>query len=143
LIGEPNTGTLRTITEMQYMTTVVLVASLLIAGCGLAVSLIGGLNDRRRPFSLLRLTGVPLRVLRSIVVIEAAAPLLTIAVISASAGLIAADLFLRTQLTESLRAPGINYYAAVLGGIIGALAIIASTLPIVSRITGPESSRNE
>ena len=35
------------------MTNVVIAASLVIAGCSLAVSVTGGVNERKRPFSLL------------------------------------------------------------------------------------------
>jgi hypothetical protein len=45
----------------------VVLASLIIADCSLAVSSTAGLSDRKRPFSLLRLTGVPLSVLRRVV----------------------------------------------------------------------------
>jgi hypothetical protein len=36
------------------MTDAVILASLVIAGCGLGVSVAAGLADRKRPFSLLR-----------------------------------------------------------------------------------------
>ena len=45
----------RTITEVQQIADVVIVASLVIAGCSLAVSVTAGIADRKRPFSLLRL----------------------------------------------------------------------------------------
>ena len=69
----------------------VILATLPIAGCSLAVSVVAGLAERRRPFSLLRLTGVPLSLLRR----------------------------------------------------VASLAIIASTLPVLERITGPETARND
>ena len=121
----------------------VILVSLVIAGCSLAVSVTAGVNERKRPFSLLRLTGVPLRVLRQVVALEAAVPLLLIAVLSAATGLLAADLFLRSQLGESLRTPGPDYYVIVVTGLGAALGIIASTLPLIDRITGPETARNE
>ena len=48
----------------------VILVSLPIAGCSLAVSVAAGLTDRKRPFSLLRLTGAPLGVLRRVVALE-------------------------------------------------------------------------
>ena len=86
------------------MTNVVIAASLVIAGCSLAVSVTGGVNERKRPFSLLRLTGVPLGVLRRVVALEAAVPLLIISVLSAAMGFLAAGLFLNAQLGYTLRA---------------------------------------
>ncbi len=134
---------LRQITELRQMTNVVIVVSLVVAGCSLAVSVTAGVNDRKRPFSLLRLTGVPLRALRQVVALEAAVPLVTISIISAAMGFLAAGLFLRSQLSESLQPPHFSYYAVVAAGLIVSLAIIASTLPIIDRITGPEVARNE
>lgn len=120
-----------------------IIASLPIAACSLAVSVAAGLTDRKRPFSLLRLTGTPLGVLRRVVALEAAVPLILVSLLSAGTGLVAADLFLHAQLSESLRPPGGGYYATVTIAIVAALAIIAATLPLLERITGPEVARNE
>ena len=129
--------------ELQQLTNVVIAASLVIAGCSLAVSVTGGVNERKRPFSLLRLTGVPLSVLRRVVALEAAVPLLFISVLSAAMGFLAAGLFLNAQLGYSLQAPGPSYYALAGAGLVASLAIIAATLPLIERITGPEVARNE
>jgi hypothetical protein len=122
---------------------VAIIASLLIAACSLAVSVAGGLIDRKRPFSLLRLTGTPLGVLRRVVALEAALPLLLVAAAAAGTGLLAAHLFLRAQLNESLQPPEAGYYLAVAAGLSLALGIISATLPLLQRITGPETARNE
>jgi predicted lysophospholipase L1 biosynthesis ABC-type transport system permease subunit len=121
----------------------VILVSLCIAGCSLAVSVVAGLNDRKRPFSLLRLTGVQLSLLRRIVVLESAVPLLVIAVLATGAGFLAAELFLKSQMGYSLRPPGAEYYITVLTGLAVSLGVIASTLPLLRRITGPETARNE
>ena len=120
-----------------------IIASLIIAASSLAVSVASGLVERKRPFSLLRLTGAPIGVLRRVVALEAAAPLVAVAVLSGGTGLLAAHLFLRSQLSESLQPPGAHYYLIVVAGIVAALGIIASTLPLLERITGPEVARNE
>jgi len=125
------------------MTDVIVVASLIIAACSLAVNIAAGLNERRRPFSLLRLTGVPTGVLRRVITLESALPLLLVAAVSIVVGLVAAALFLRSQVDIAFRIPGIAYWATVLGGLAASLAIIASTFPILNRITGPEVARNE
>jgi hypothetical protein len=39
--------------------------------------------------------------------------------------------------------PGIPYWATVLGGLAASLAIIASTFPLLNRMTGPEVARND
>ncbi len=133
----------RTMTSYQQLANVVILTSLPIAGCSLAVSIAGGLAERKRPFSLLRLTGTPLALLRRIVTLEAAVPLLLTALVSAGAGLLAAELFVHAQLAETLQPPSLSYYLLVLAGLVASLAVIASTLPLLNRITGPETARNE
>ena len=142
-IGEYRAQGSRLINQYQQLADVVILTSLPIAGCSLAVSVAAGLTDRKRPFSLLRLTGVPLSLLRRVVALEGVVPLLVSAVVSAGAGFAAAALFLQSQLDYSLRAPGIEYYAVVGAGLVVSLAVIASTLPMLERITGPETARND
>lgn len=142
-LGKISARNLRLITELKQMTSVVILISLIVAGCSLTVSVIAGISDRKRPFSLLRLTGVPLRVLRRVVELEAAVPLLASAVISVAAGFLTAELFLRSQLGESLQAPELDYYVIVGAGLVTSLGIIAATLPLIERITAPEVARND
>jgi hypothetical protein len=133
----------RTLAGWQQLANVVILTSLPIAGCSLAVSIAGGLSQRKRPFSLLRLTGVPLKSLRNVVALESAAPLLASAVVAIGTGLVACDLFLRSQMHYELRPLGLGYYVIVAVGIAASLGIIASTLPLLRRMTGPETARNE
>jgi hypothetical protein len=127
----------------RRLADVIVLAGLVVAGCTLAVSLVSGLNDRRRPFSVLRLAGAPFGLLRRIVIVESAMPLLLGAAASMGVGFLAAYLFVRGQLTESFAFPGAEYFLVVLAGLFAAIAIIASTLPILQRITGPGTVRNE
>ncbi|GAA3776324.1 FtsX-like permease family protein [Streptomyces chiangmaiensis] len=127
----------------QQLANVVILVSFPIAGCSLAVSVAGGLRDRKRPFSLLRLTGTQLGVLRRVVLLESAVPLLVVAVVAIGMGFLAAQLFVQAQFRYSIRAPGIQYYAIVLAGLVASLGVIASTMPLLKRITGPETARNE
>lgn len=127
----------------KQLANVVIIVSLCIAGCSLAVSVVAGLNDRKRPFSLLRLTGVSLGTLRRVIALETAVPLLVIAVVAIGSGFLAAQLFLKSQLDYSLKPPGVEYYVAVVAGLAASLGVIASTLPLLKRITGPETARNE
>jgi hypothetical protein len=127
----------------QQLADVIILASLPIAGCALAASVVAGLTERKRPFSLLRLTGTPLGVLRRVVTLESAVPLLIVAVLSSAVGFAGAELFLRAQLHYTLRPPGVGYYGIVVAGLAAALGIIAATLPLLNRITGPEVARND
>jgi hypothetical protein len=85
-LSEISVSNARIIAELHQLTNIVVIISLVIAGCGLAVSVTAGVNDRQRPFSLLRLTGVPVRTLRRVVALEAALPLVVISVLSAGTG---------------------------------------------------------
>ncbi|NUR70905.1 MAG: FtsX-like permease family protein [Hamadaea sp.] len=125
------------------LANVVILASLPIAGCSLAASVAGGLSDRKRPFSLLRLTGVSLRTLRRVVLLESVMPLLVVAAVAIVMGLVSAQLFLRAQMETTLVPPGWEYYVMVAAGLVLSLAVIAGTLPLLTRMTGPEVARNE
>ena len=127
----------------RQLADVVILASLPIAGCSLAVSVVAGLTDRRRPFSLLRLAGTPVGLLRRVVALESAVPLLAVAVVSVGLGLLVAELFLNSQLGLNLLPPGPAYYGFVAGGLLLSLGIIAATFPLLARITGPEAARSE
>ncbi len=142
-IGDISPAAAQRIAGWKQLADVAIVASLVIAGCSLGVSVASGLVERKRPFSLLRLAGTPLGTLRRVVAIEAALPLLVVAIISAASGLLSAHLFLRSQLSESLRPPSAAYYVAVGLGLAFALGLISATLPLLARITGPDVARNE
>jgi hypothetical protein len=133
----------RSLVQFQRLADIVIVASLVIAGCSLAVSLTGGINERKRPFALLRLTGVRLAELRRVIALESAVPLFAVAAVAIAAGFVAAALFLRSQLGYDLKAPGASYYVLVTLGLVVSLGLIASTMPLLRRITGPETARND
>jgi predicted lysophospholipase L1 biosynthesis ABC-type transport system permease subunit len=133
----------RVFENWKRLANVVILASLAIAGCSLAVSVAGGLSERKRPFSMLRLTGVSLGTLRRVVALESVTPLVIASLVALGAGLLAAHLFLTAQMELSLSPPAISFYAIVVGGLAASLAVIASTMPLLRRITGPEAARNE
>ncbi|AGL19964.1 FtsX-like permease family protein [Actinoplanes sp. N902-109] len=141
--AEWQADTVRVFKGWKRLANVVVLASLTLAGLSLAVSVAGGLAERRRPFSVLRLTGVPLGTLRRVVALESATPLLTAALVAVGAGLLCAHLFLRAQMDRSLHSPGGTFYLVVLLGVLASLAVIASTMPLLRRITGPEAARND
>lgn len=133
----------RLLAMVRNLTQVIVVASLVIAACSLAVNIAAGLSERKRPFSLLRLTGVPISILRRVVALESALPLLLVAAVSTAVGLLAAALFLKSQLDFAFRMPGVAFWATIVVGLVASLLIIASTFPLLSRLTGPEMARNE
>ncbi len=127
----------------QQLADVVILTSLAIAGCTLAVSVAGGLADRKRPFSLLRLTGARLGILRRVIALESAVPLLAVAAVAIGAGFGASAMYATMEMRLSLVSPGAPYYVLTAAGIVLALGVILATFPLLRRITGPETARSE
>ena len=144
LFGEIDVQTSQLLVELKTASEVVILASLLIAGCSLS-GLHGVRSERAQaPVQLVEsLPGVPLGLLQRVVALETAAPLIVITPGSAAIGLVSSELFLRGQLGLSLQPPGTPYYLITLGGLVGSLTIIASTLPLLNLITRPEDARIE
>ena len=119
--------------------------TLIVAGCSLAVTVGGGLVDRKRPFTLLRVSGTPTGVLTRVVLLEAAVPL-------AAATIVAAGVAYGTSVMAFLRlAPsgtaipqlGRDYYAIMGIGLLVAFGVITVTLPLLRRMTAPATVRFE
>jgi hypothetical protein len=142
-LGDLITQDNSTKTAYQQLANVVILVSLPIAGCTLAAGIAAGLADRKRPFSLLRLTGARLSMLRRVVALEGAVPLLAVAAVAIGTGFAAAAMFASEAQQHPMVAPGAAYYLLTAGGILAALGIIAATFPLLARITGPEVARNE
>jgi hypothetical protein len=119
--------------------------TLVVAGCSLAVAAGGGLVDRKRPFTLLRVSGTPVWVLSGVVLLEAVVPL-------AGATLIAAGIAYGTSVLAFVRlAPpgtaipqlGTDYYTLMAIGLALAFGVITVTLPLLRRMTSPNTIRFE
>lgn len=130
---------------LQRLVYLAVALTILVAGCSLAVAIGGGLADRKRPFTLLRVGGTPVGTLYRVLLIEAAVPL-------AGATLIAAALaYGMSVLTVVRLAPagmaipvlGPVYYATMGIGLAIALIVIGVTLPLLNRMTGPDNARFE
>ncbi|MGH3149431.1 MAG: FtsX-like permease family protein, partial [Streptosporangiaceae bacterium] len=122
---------------------VIILTSLTVAGCTLATGVAGGLADRKRPFSLLRLTGARLGLLRRVIVLESAVPLLAVAAIAIGIGFGASAMYATMEMHLSLVSPGAAYYILTSAGIVLSLGLILATFPMLRRITGPETARSE
>ena len=119
--------------------------TLIVAGCSLAVAVGGGLVDRKRPFTLLRVSGTPVGVLSRVVLMEAAVPLV-------AATIVAAGIAYGTSVLAFVRlAPagtaipqlGSDYYALMGIGLAVAFGVITVTLPLLRRMTSPGNVRFE
>jgi hypothetical protein len=119
--------------------------TLVVAGCSLAVAVGGGLVDRKRPFTLLRVSGTPDGTLSKVVLLEAGLPLAAATLV---AGLIAygTSIMAVTKLAPSgtpIPQPGSAYYELMGAGLGAALVIICATLPLMRRMTSPATIRFE
>jgi hypothetical protein len=139
LIAQDNSGN----NAYQQLANTVILVSLPIAGCTLAAAIAAGLADRKRPFSLLRLTGARLATLRCVVTLESAVPLLAVAAVAIATGFAAAAEYASVAQHQPMAAPGVAYYLITAGGLLVSLGIIAATFPLLKRMTGPEVARNE
>jgi hypothetical protein len=130
--------------DTTRLSNVALVVTLLIAGCSLAIAVAGGLVERKRPFALLRLAGMPLRQLHRVVIAEAAAPLLIIAAVCVGLGLaVSAILVGVTGGAITFHLPAVGYWLALGAGLIIALGIASATLPLLDRLTSLDAARFE
>src|SRR6202044_116776 len=102
----------------QQLANTVILVSLSIAGCTLAAGIAAGLADRKRPFSLLRLTGARLVPLRRVVALAGAVPLLAVAAVAIGTGFGAAAMYATEAQNHPMVAPGLGYYLLTVGGII-------------------------
>jgi hypothetical protein len=70
--------------------------------------------------------------LRHVVALESAVPLLVVAVLSTATGFLAAGLFLKAQLSESIVAPSGEYYVIIVAGLVASLASLPQPSPCSS-----------
>jgi hypothetical protein len=115
------------------------------AGCSLAVSIGGGLVDRKRPFTLLRVGGTPLGTLSQVVLLEAVLPLAAAVVAAAGIAYGMSVLTVIRLAPPGTPIPALNgtYWATMGAGLAIALAAICVTLPLLGRMTTPASVRFE
>ena len=137
-------------TNVERAVLAVVVLTLITAGCSLAVTVGGSLVERRRPFTLLRVSGVSLGTLYRVILLEAALPLVLVSAIAAGLGIGVGVPVIRTLL-KSIEPNGVSYpvhpsagYYVALGiGLVVSLILVVATLPLLKRITKPEDARFE
>jgi len=91
----------------------------------------------------LRLTGARLGMLRRVIALESAVPLLVVAAVAIGTGFGASAMYATMEMQLSLVSPGAAYYVLAAAGIVLALGLILATFPLLRRITGPETARSE
>lgn len=131
--------------EIQRIALAVVVLTLLVAGCSLAVAVAGGIVERKQPFTLLRLTGTSTFTLYKVALLETAVPLAVAAVVAAGTGLAVAVPIVKELVSSdgSITLPGHVYYLTTGGGLVAAMLVIFATLPLLGRVTQPDVARRE
>ena len=115
--------------------------TLLVAGCSLAATAGGSLVERKRPLTLLRVTGTATSTLYRVVCLEAVLPLDAATLVAACIAYDTAVLAVRTLAPGGTPAPTLGhvYYLTMSAGLVAALLVIIASLPPLRRITGPGS----
>ena len=130
---------------VQRLVYIAVALTLVVAGCSLAVTVGGSLVERRRPFTLLRLTGTATSTLYRVVFLEAVLPLIAATVIAAATAYGISVLTVNTMAPAGtpVPVPGHVYYLTMGAGLVASLLVILVSLPLLGRITGPGSVRFE
>jgi hypothetical protein len=130
---------------VQRVIDVAVDLTLLVAGCSLAVAIGGGLVERKRAFTLMRVSGTPTATLYRVVLLEAAFPLLAATVVAAGTAYGIAVLAIDRLASKGTPLPvlGGSYYLSVGVGLVASLAVIAAALPLLGRMTAPANVRFE
>jgi len=136
----PGRSLLGPVTGLETMLPYVMVFVLLVAACSLTISVINGVLERRRPFALLRASGVRLGELRGIVMLEIGIPLALSALVAV--GLATLNMAATVPPNEWVLPSG-TYLAGLGVGALVAFAISLIALPFMSVATRHESIRYE
>jgi hypothetical protein len=129
---------------LEHIAFAAVALTLLVAGCSLAVSTGGGIVERKRPFTLLRLAGTPMSGLARVVLLESVLPLAAAAVVAAATGYaLAATVATSLSSSSALPIPGWPYFATTGTGLAVSLAVILLTLPLLGRLTRTQTARFE
>ena len=115
---------------------------LLVGAFGLAASMVGGIIERRRPFALLRASGVRLGELRRAVLLETSTTMAVVSVVGVGVGMLLAY---ATALQGGVgwAWPGPQMYGYVGGGVLAALLFSTLGLPLLGLVTRHEAVRFE
>jgi hypothetical protein len=119
--------------------------TLLVAGCSLAVTVGGNLVERKRPFTLLRVSGTPTATLYRVVLLEAILPLAAATVVAAGTAYGISVLTVDRMAPAGTPTPTLGHvYFATMGvGLLISLLVILVTMPVLGRMTAPSNVRFE
>jgi hypothetical protein len=115
---------------------------LLVAACSLTVGMLAGVIERRRPFALLRASGLRLGELRQIVFLETAAAMLVTAAVGV--GLAMASSYALALFSDMAWTwPDAGVFAIIGTGVLTALLLTTLALPLLDAATRHDAVRYE
>jgi hypothetical protein len=129
--------------QLTQLMNVGIFVTLLVAGCSLLIAVADSLLERKRPFTLLRLTGMSLSQLRWTVMLEAAIPLMIISLLSVVIGTAFGGLLLYATTGVSVSMPGWIFMLTIAVGLLLSLGVVACTLPLLDKLTRSENAKFE
>lgn len=136
-----NTRLIQGLAALAYIGVFVAVA---IAGISLAVSTAAAILDRKRVLGLMRLMGMPVSVLRKVIVQEAAVPLLAVLLLSVGLGFFVAWLMITSfGGGRTISWPSTEYYAALSLSLLLALGAVTATFGLIRPNTALTATRFE
>jgi hypothetical protein len=128
--------------DLDRLGSVVALFVLIIGAFGLSAAMVGGLVERRRPFALLRASGMHLGELRRSVLLETAATMAVTSVAGAGIGMLLAY-GATLQGGADWRWPGADVYGLIGAGVLSALLFSTVALPLLSVTTRHDAVRFE
>ena len=116
---------------VQRLVYIAVALTLVVAGCSLAVAVGGSLVERKRPFTLLRLTGTPTSTLYRVVLLEAVLPLAAATVVAAGTayGISVLTVSKLAPAGTPTPVPGHAYFLTMGVGLVASLLVILASLP--------------
>jgi hypothetical protein len=128
--------------SLEQLQRLVWYFALLVAACSLTVGMLAGVIERRRPFALLRASGLRLRELRQVVLLETAAAMLVSAAVGVALGMASSYAFaLFGDMAWTW--PDAGVYAMVGIGVLAALILSTMALPLLDAATRHDAVRYE
>jgi hypothetical protein len=115
---------------------------LIVAACSLTVGMVAGIIERRRPFALLRASGLRLGELRQVVFLETAGAMLVTAAAGIGLGLASSYATARFGDTDWM-GPDAGVFAFIGIGVLAALILSTLALPLLDASTRHDAVRYE
>lgn len=130
-------------TEFGRVVNLGVMGTMLLAGCSLAVAVTTWVLERRRQFAQLRSAGMPVSGLRKLVLLQAAAPLVCVAIFSAALGIGVTQAILILIRASAVPLPDASLALVLTASVLGALLMVGLMLPAIERLTRPDGLRME